>query len=209
VPERSEARLLLRLKSAGPQAAAAIGRRLGITAVAARQQLAKLEVAGLVRRETERGGVGRPRHLWSLTDKGHARFPDGHAELTLDLIRGIRKVFGLAGLDRLIAARQAASLQLYRARLGAGSLRGKVLRLAALRSEEGYMAQAAPAPGGGYILRENHCPICVAARACQGLCRSELALFRAALGPGVEVERHEHILAGARRCAYRIRAQAG
>jgi len=42
-------------------------------------------------------------------------------------------------------------------------------------------------------------------KAIQGLCRSELALFRAVLGPGVEVERTEHILAGARRCAYRIR----
>ena len=71
------------------------------------------------------------------------------------------------------------------------------------------MAEVAPAPGGGYLLSENHCPICVAAKACQGLCRSELALFRAALGPGVEVERQEHILAGARRCAYRIRPRPG
>ncbi|MGH2578525.1 MAG: MarR family transcriptional regulator, partial [Actinomycetota bacterium] len=42
------------------------------------------------------------------------------------------------------------------------------------------------------------------ARACQGFCRSELEVFRDVLGPGVEVERVEHILAGARRCAYRI-----
>ena len=68
------------------------------------------------------------------------------------------------------------------------------------------MAEVTAAPDGSFLLSENHCPICVAARACQGLCRSELALFRAVLGPGVEVERSEHILAGARRCAYRIRA---
>jgi predicted ArsR family transcriptional regulator len=30
-------------------------------------------------------------------------------------------------------------------------------------------------------------------------------VFRDVLGPEVEVERVEHILAGARRCAYRIR----
>jgi predicted ArsR family transcriptional regulator len=51
---------------------------------------------------------------------------------------------------------------------------------------------------------ENHCPICAAAAACQGLCRSELAVFRAVLGADVTVERIDHILAGARRCAYRI-----
>ena len=45
-----------------------------------------------------------------------------------------------------------------------------------------------------------------AAAACQGFCRAELALFQAALGDGVSVERTDHILAGARRCAYRITA---
>lgn len=52
------------------------------------------------------------------------------------------------------------------------------------------------------MLVENHCPICAAATACAGFCRSELETFRAVLS--AEVERSEHILAGARRCAYRI-----
>jgi predicted ArsR family transcriptional regulator len=50
---------------------------------------------------------------------------------------------------------------------------------------------------------ENHCPICAAARACQGFCRSELALFEMLLAPA-RVVRVEHLLEGARRCAYRI-----
>ena len=58
--------------------------------------------------------------------------------------------------------------------------------------------------GDGFLLLENHCPICTAATACQGFCRSELKIFRDALGADVAVERVEHILAGARRCAYRI-----
>ncbi|MGH7865744.1 MAG: hypothetical protein ACREQB_12195, partial [Candidatus Binataceae bacterium] len=70
--------------------------------------------------------------------------------------------------------------------------------------EQGYMAECSRRADGAYLLIENHCPICAAARSCQGLCRDELALFRAALGAGVEVERIEHILAGARRCAYLI-----
>jgi predicted ArsR family transcriptional regulator len=56
----------------------------------------------------------------------------------------------------------------------------------------------------GFLLVENHCPICTAAAACQGFCRSELDVFRDALGRDAVVERIEHILAGARRCAYRI-----
>ena len=60
-------------------------------------------------------------------------------------------------------------------------------------------------PTSGYLLVENHCPICSAAAQCQGLCAAELAVFRAVLGPDVDVERTDHILAGARRCAYRVR----
>jgi predicted ArsR family transcriptional regulator len=36
------------------------------------------------------------------------------------------------------------------------------------------------------------------------LCREELSLFRAVLGDKARVERTDHILAGARRCAYLI-----
>ncbi len=44
-----------------------------------------------------------------------------------------------------------------------------------------------------------------AAKACQGLCAVELAMFREVLGPGWMIERVDHLLAGARRCAYRMR----
>ena len=60
--------------------------------------------------------------------------------------------------------------------------------------------------GRDWVLVEAHCPICAAAQSCQGFCRSELALFRRCLGPELQVERTEHLLAGARRCAYRISA---
>ena len=65
------------------------------------------------------------------------------------------------------------------------------------------MAEVSRRRDGSFVLVENHCPICAAARACQGFCRDELGLFRRIL-VGAKVERTEHLLAGARRCAYRI-----
>ena len=38
----------------------------------------------------------------------------------------------------------------------------------------------------------------------EGRGAGKLEVFQAALGPNVEVKRFEHILKGARRCAYRI-----
>jgi predicted ArsR family transcriptional regulator len=86
------------------------------------------------------------------------------------------------------------------------SLRKKLNALAQMRSREGYMASVSE--DFGVLFVENHCPICVAAAACQGLCSSELAVFRTVLGTDVTVERIDHILAGARHCAYRICRQA-
>lgn len=83
-------------------------------------------------------------------------------------------------------------------------MRDRVARLAELRTREGYMAAWTEEADGSFLLVESHCPICAAATVCQGFCRSELDIFRTVLGPDARVERSEHLLAGARRCAYRI-----
>src|SRR5204862_6127673 len=81
----------------------------------------------------------------------------------------------------------------------------KLQQLARVRTEEGYMAEVI-ADRDGFVFVENHCPICAAATACQGFCATEIDLFRSALGPDIDVERAEHIIDGARRCAYRVTA---
>ena len=80
----------------------------------------------------------------------------------------------------------------------------RVRALAQQRTDEGYMADVI-VDDDGVVLVEHHCPICTAATACPGFCRSELELFRDTLGTSVTVERTAHILAGDVRCAYRIR----
>lgn len=199
-------RILLLLKTRGPQTAADLGTALGSTGENARQQLVKLAADGLVETESVVRGVGRPAQFWRLTDRGNARFPDAHAELTVNLLKSVRDVLGADALDRLIAAREDDMRAAYRTELdGRTGLEARLAGLAEIRSREGYMAEWRRAEDGeGWLLIENHCPICAAATACQGFCRSELAIFRAMLGPDCEIERTEHIVHGARRCAYRI-----
>jgi predicted ArsR family transcriptional regulator len=197
-------RFLVLLKTRGPQTAADLGKVTGVTGEAARQQLVRLAADGLVVATSEPRGVGRPAQLWNLTDAGNARFPDAHAELTADLIGSIRTQLGEAVLDRLIEARSAKSKAAYRTALqGADDLGERVARLAKERTREGYMAESRE-EREGFLLIENHCPICVAATACQGFCRAELDTFREVLGADASVERVEHIVNGDRRCVYQI-----
>jgi predicted ArsR family transcriptional regulator len=205
-PDRSADRILLNLKTKGPQAAAQIAKRLNVTAMAVRQHLYTLRENGLVTYADEHRKVGRPARIWRITDKAHARFPDSHAELTVEMLAIIRATFGERGIDRIVAERTRLQADAYGERLRAAgkSLEARVHALAKIRAEQGYMAEASRARDGSFLLIENHCPICAAASTCQGLCREELNLFSMLLGEGVSVERTDHILAGARRCAYRI-----
>jgi predicted ArsR family transcriptional regulator len=197
--------ILLLLKNRGPQTAQVLAGLMGLTAMGVRRQLEAAVDAGLVRFQDSPGKVGRPVRRWMLSDSGNARFPDRHAEVTLDLIQGVRMLFGESGLEQLIAMREEATERAYRERIDrAATLDDRVAALAAARTLEGYMADTEPRVDGSVLLHENHCPICTAAQACQQFCRSELAVFRRVLGPGTVVVRIEHQLEGARRCSYLV-----
>ena len=204
VPATSEQTLFL-LKMRGPQTAQQLAALLDITSMGARRQLEAAHGKGLVAFEDVADKVGRPSRRWSLTDAGHARFPDRHADLTLELISQVRQLFGDEGLDKLIAAREAGSVAAYRALIDDGAqLSDRVASLAMARDGEGYMADVEPQPDGSVLLVENHCPICAAATSCRKFCRSELAIFQRVLGEDCTVERSEYLLEGGRRCVYRI-----
>ncbi|MDN5370765.1 MAG: hypothetical protein PWP74_2073 [Shewanella sp.] len=196
-------RLLLLLKTRGEMQASDAGNILGTTSEAARQQFVKLAKEQLVEAKSVSQGVGRPVQYWKLTAQGHARFPDAHADLTVQLLTLIRSSLGEQALDKLISGREALTRDSYQqAMIGATTLQERLQRLTEIRTREGYMADWQQVDDGSFLLLENHCPICAAAATCQGFCRAEREVFSAVLG--ANVERTEHILQGARRCAYRI-----
>ena len=192
------------LKRHGPRDAAALADDLGISAMAVRQHLYALRDDGLLAFVEEPRPVGRPAKLWRLTQAADALFPDGHADLIVELIESTKTAFGPDGMDRLVDARADQQIENYQQRIGTTkTLRSRLQRLAKIRSDEGYMADLEK-DGDGYLLTENHCPICKAAASCTGICAAELRVFQTVLGDDVTVERTDHILAGARRCAYKV-----
>ena len=198
-------RLLTILKMHGPQSAIALGEALDITDEAARQQLLKLRDEGLVEAFSEIRGLGRPKQIWKLTAAASSeKFPDAHAQMTVQLISTIRSVLGEEALEKLIATRESETRASYEIEMkGADSLHERLTRLAAIRDREGYMCELKK-DSKGYLLVENHCPICAAATECQGFCRAEMKTFQKVIGSNTTITREEHIVSGARRCAYRI-----
>jgi len=204
--ERKTRRAIVKiLKTQGPLDSAQLADQLGLTAMAVRQHLYALQSEGHVEAEERPVPIGRPAKHWRLTREADQLFPEAYAELNVSLIQALRDTFGEEGLDQVLVSRCARQRQDYAKRIRASApLDKKLKELARVRTEEGYMAEVRREKDGSYLLLENHCPICAAANACQGFCSTELDLFRSILGRGVSVERVEHIVAGDRRCAYRI-----
>ncbi len=201
--DRTVDRILFALKTRGPLSTAALARLMRMSVPGARQHLQRLLQDDLVESAQRNEGVGRPALYWNLTDTAVARFPDTHAELSQQMIEAIRTTLGDAALNRVVATCQRQMETRYVTAIdGARRIATKLERLAGARTADGYMAQV-EATDAGWLFVENHCPICAAATQCQGFCAGELAMFKRLLD-GACVERTEHIVSGARRCAYRI-----
>jgi predicted ArsR family transcriptional regulator len=196
------------LKQEGTLDSTALARRLRLTPMAIRQHLYRLQREKLVTAEERRVPLGRPAKHWQLTRDADRLFPDAYAELTLALIGAMGDTLGPSAVRRVLDARSAAQSAAYRRRIARSAPLDQRLReLARVRTEEGYMAEVRR-DGVAYLFIENHCPICAAANACQGLCSTEMDLFLSVLGPDVAIERSEHIVSGDRRCVYRVTSAA-
>ncbi|MCD8552145.1 MAG: transcriptional regulator [Shewanella xiamenensis] len=192
------------LKLHGPLTAKTLAEELALTTMGVRQHLQALEEAGDVDIEDRVEGRGRPTRYWGLTEQSRTHFADRHSELSLQLIDSVKTIFGDQGLDKLIEHREQTAMQQYRSALqGMTDITSRLTKLVELRTLEGYMATQEQADGAFWLL-ENHCPICSAATKCQNFCRSELQQFQQLFADIATVSREEHIIDGARRCAYRI-----
>lgn len=202
----AQRRIVDHLKRNGACTTTDLAAALAVTTQAVRPQLAELEERGLVVAETMNTGTrGRPPIGWALSPLAIDLFPDRHGDLTVELIEAMRTALGADGLEAVLAERDRGQLASFDSALPDGAdVATRVELLARRRTEQGYMAEVR-AEGDDLLLVEHHCPVCAAATTCQGLCASELELFSAAVGPGAEVERTEHLLSGDERCVYRIR----
>jgi len=196
--------ILFELKMRGGAVAQTLADHFFISKEGIRKHLLNLAKDDLVQSELRREGVGRPYTYYTLTKKGLASFPDTHADITVQLLQSVHKLFGQSGVDSLIQDREESMLQHYKQTLAsAKTLEEKLQRLAEKRSQEGYMAEWKAADSAYYFI-ENHCPICAAAQQCQGFCRAEINTFQSLIGPAFKIQRVQYILADEPRCTYKI-----
>ncbi|MBR2567636.1 MAG: transcriptional regulator [Paenibacillus sp.] len=208
--ERTRRSIVKLLKHHGAMDALHLANELHVTAMAVRQHLYRLQEEGLVSFSEEPRSMGRPAKMWALTSEANRLFPDGYADLTISLIESMKEAFGEDGLDRMLDIRNRNQIMEYQSKVSKDlTLKERLNAFAASRTAEGYMAEIIENEDGSYSFVEKHCPICEAARACSGLCKKEVEMFKQVLGADLEITRSEHILEGDIRCVYVITPPIG
>ncbi|HEX5470593.1 MAG TPA: winged helix-turn-helix transcriptional regulator [Lacipirellulaceae bacterium] len=172
---------------------------MGVTATAVRQRLQRLMSDGIVQRQTEHKGRGRPNHRYSLTEKGERAAGTNLADMAAvlwDEIKSVKDPAIRRGLLQRIAGRLA---ERYRSRVGGSSLDERMTALAGVMGERDVPfkvehAQALP------VLSALACPYPELAKRDRGVCTMEKLMLSEILGENVRLS--ECRLDGAACCTF-------
>ena len=179
-----------------------LGVLLGLTSTGIRQHLTVLERDGLVKASEERGRVGRPTLVYSLTDKAENLFPKNYDLLAVSLLEEIRSSQGnehLQQLLRRVAARMTAE---YADRVEGKHLPERVQETVRIMEEQGCLVECHESEGE-YFIEEYTCPYPKVAQQDRAICVLHVDMVRSLTAADTRLT--ASLMRGERACTYRIR----
>jgi predicted ArsR family transcriptional regulator len=181
------ARLIL---ERGPQSAAALADRLGVSPAAVRRHLDALVADGLLTerdpRPSPNRGRGRPARVYALTDSGRAAFPHAYDDLATTALRYLRETGGEQAVTAFAEHRADTLAAELRERVeSSASVATRVDALADGLTASGYASTTESAAAGIQIC-QHHCPVAHVAAEFPELCEAETRVFEQVLGTYVQ-----------------------
>jgi predicted ArsR family transcriptional regulator len=159
-----------------------------ISRMAVHKHLVQLQKRGLVESIEIRDGVGRPKMFFQLTSQSKTIFPKSYGALAVCALDYIKKNMGKKSVQEVLEERQQDLYDKYYKRLKGLNFNQRVVELAKIRDEEGYIAESKrnKRKEGGYTLLEYNCPILEIAEKHWEACSTETELFEKLLEADIE-----------------------
>ncbi len=189
---------------------------LKVSPQAIRRHLKDLEGEELIIYSSEQMGMGRPQHVYQLSDKGKERLRrevgDSYGQFAVSLLDTLAETVGRDQVSSILQKQWKRKAEEYRQRLGKGSLSLRVAALVELRKAEGFMAEYYPVEVSDseaedkFVFIEHNCAISNVAESFPSVCGHELEMFATVL-PDCTVERTQWIIDGEHRCGYLVKAR--
>jgi predicted ArsR family transcriptional regulator len=168
--------LLVLLQRKGALTVKELEKGLGVTATAVRQQIANLLAERYIEQRVEHSQRGRPRHVYSLTPKGHGLFPQHYDELTYTLLREILVTEGPQKVQVLLARMGQRLAEQYAGQMAGQGTVDRAQELSELLNAKGIMAEIEMAPNA-ILFHEYNCPYYQLAREYRAICDMEQGMI--------------------------------
>ena len=176
---------------------------VGINSISIRHHLINLEADKLVDSEEERHGVGRPRLIYRLTDKGVEEFPTNYLRFTRRLLNYLRQNKDDNETKQIFRTIGEEIAESYQADLQALPLDERVSKVKGILKNEGYMIEV-KRRNGSFTLTSLSCPYYRLRRDFPEFCLLDHALISNLLSSTVVFD--SCIFEGDDHCVYHINA---
>ena len=128
-----------------------------INPISVRHHIGKLEAEGLISSEEDHYGVGRPRRMYSLTEKGRENFPTRYITLTLRLLEQLKETMPQSMVNRLFTQIAQDMASEHRDEIESLSTEERLNLVKKLLTREGFNVEV-ERHGDFYHIRELSCP---------------------------------------------------
>jgi predicted ArsR family transcriptional regulator len=174
---------------------------VGISPISVRHHINKLEALGFVSSDEERHGVGRPRNVYFLTEKGLEQFPTRYLSLTIRLLQQLKETLPEKMVAELFSQMAGEIATDFASELDLDDLSiEKRLDIARdLLNTEGFTMEW-ESKDDGYYIHEVNCPYHHVGQSHPEVCVVDETLISTLLS--VPVEKVKCILDGDTYCTY-------
>lgn len=128
-----------------------------INPISVRHHITKLQAEGLVASEEERHGVGRPRRLYFLTERGLEQFPSRYLRLTLRLLEQLKGSMPEPMVNELFTQMAKDMASDFAAETDNMTMEERLDAVTSLLNQEGFTVEWEKQEDK-YIIREVSCP---------------------------------------------------
>jgi predicted ArsR family transcriptional regulator len=172
-----------------------------INAISVRHHLTSLQAEGLVTAEEERHGVGRPRLVYALTEKGLERFPTRYLRLTNRILDQMKESMPPAAINRLFTSMASDIASDYASQVKNLTVEGKLDLIKSLLAQEGFSVEW-ERKGTDFLIHEITCPYYHVGQSHPEVCTVDQTLISEVLS--IPAQKINCVLHGDAHCTYII-----
>jgi predicted ArsR family transcriptional regulator len=174
---------------------------VGINAISVRHHLTSLQAEGLVNADEERHGVGRPRLVYILTEKGLERFPTSYLRLATRLLSNLNETLPEPMVHDLFTKMATDLASNYAEQVQHLSMEERLELIKQLLSQEGFTVEWEKM-GDQYHIHEITCPYYHVGQTHPEVCTVDQTLISQVLS--IPAEKVQCVLRGDTHCTYVI-----